>query len=132
MLLKSWLAIFIVQLPNPDPSWLSDKSWDEICRMCDLPAFKKFRQHFEQNVILWKEVYDDREPHTAPLPEPWNGSLSDFQKMMVIRCLRPDKVHTIIADFVKLVMILYRLFQWLSTLLKGSWERNLLILHRLI
>jgi len=30
-------------LPNPDKSWLVDKSWDEICRMNDLPVFKGFR-----------------------------------------------------------------------------------------
>lgn len=29
--------------PNPDKSWLVDKSWDEICRMSDMPAFKGFR-----------------------------------------------------------------------------------------
>ena len=28
------------KLANPAPAWLSDKSWDEICRMCDLKAFK--------------------------------------------------------------------------------------------
>ena len=28
------------KLKNPGPQWLSDKSWDEICRMCDLKAFK--------------------------------------------------------------------------------------------
>jgi len=30
-------------MPNPtDKSWLSDKSWDEICRMSALPSFKGF------------------------------------------------------------------------------------------
>jgi len=28
------------KLPNPDPSWLSDKSWDEICRLSDMGKFK--------------------------------------------------------------------------------------------
>ena len=28
------------KLANPDPSWLTDKSWDELCRMSALPAFK--------------------------------------------------------------------------------------------
>ena len=27
-------------LANPAPDWLNDKSWDEICRLADIPAFK--------------------------------------------------------------------------------------------
>lgn len=37
------LYYFTLQLENPDPSWLSDKAWDELCRMCDLHGFKDFR-----------------------------------------------------------------------------------------
>lgn len=25
-------------IPNPEPSWLQDKSWDEICRASELPG----------------------------------------------------------------------------------------------
>lgn len=25
-------------IPNPEPSWLQDKSWDEICRASDMPG----------------------------------------------------------------------------------------------
>ena len=28
------------KLKNPASQWLSDKSWDEICRMCDLKGYK--------------------------------------------------------------------------------------------
>ena len=81
------------KIPNPAPAWLSDKSWDEICRMCDLKAFRDFRRKFEADTEGWKLYYDDREPHKAPLPTPWGEKLTDFQKMIVLRCLRPDKVE---------------------------------------
>lgn len=29
--------------PNPDKSWLIDKSWDEICRLSDMGPFKGFK-----------------------------------------------------------------------------------------
>ena len=80
------------KVPNPAPSWLSDRSWDETCRMCDLRAFAKFRASFSSQLEEWKAYYEQREPHLAPLPVPWN-KLTDFQKMIVLRCLRPDKVH---------------------------------------
>jgi hypothetical protein len=63
------------KLANPDPSWLSDKSWDEICRMCDLEAFKEFRRSFVKDIAEWKTYYDDQEPHKALLPAPWNKKL---------------------------------------------------------
>ena len=77
---------------NPDSSWLSEKSWDEVCRMCDLPGFKGFRDSFIDHVDEWRGYYDDRIPHNAELPMPWQKNLNDFQRLIVLRCLRPDKV----------------------------------------
>jgi dynein heavy chain len=89
------------KIPNPAPEWLSDKSWDEICRMCDMDGFKGFRKDFEAHTAEWKLLYNDREPHLAPLPKPWNDKLTDFQKMIVLRCLRPDKIIPQVVRFVK-------------------------------
>lgn len=36
--------------PNPAPLWLPDKSWAEIVRCSDLPAFKGFLDHIQQHV----------------------------------------------------------------------------------
>ena len=38
--------------PNPASHWLPDKSWDEIVRCSDLPAFKGFLDHIQQNVSI--------------------------------------------------------------------------------
>jgi len=36
----------------------------------------------------------------ATLPGRWNTSLDQFQKILVLRCLRPDKVTNAMQDFV--------------------------------
>lgn len=51
-----------------------------------------FRKHFESSIDAWKAYYDEKEPHNATLPQPWHNKLTDFQKMIILRCLRPDKV----------------------------------------
>ncbi|XP_070559445.1 dynein axonemal heavy chain 12-like isoform X2 [Ptychodera flava] len=89
------------KLENPDPSWLSDKAWDEICRMSDMKAFKGFRDHFQDNIDEWHTFYDSTEPHKEQLPAPWSEKLLDFQKMIVLRCTRPDKIVPAVTDFVK-------------------------------
>ncbi|XP_015752501.1 PREDICTED: dynein heavy chain 12, axonemal-like [Acropora digitifera] len=89
------------KLENPDPSWLSDKAWDELCRMCDISGFQDFRKSFVGNTHEWRKIYDSKEPHRATFPAPWSERLTDFQKMMVTRCLRPDKVVPLVTNFVE-------------------------------
>uniref|UniRef100_A0A8C9VXT2 Dynein axonemal heavy chain 12 n=1 Tax=Scleropages formosus TaxID=113540 RepID=A0A8C9VXT2_SCLFO len=80
-------------LPNPDPSWLQDRSWDEICRASDLPSFSK-------NPGDFLPIYDSKEPYNTELPMPWCDQLTDFQKMIIYRCLRPDKITPALANYV--------------------------------
>ncbi|KAK7101384.1 hypothetical protein V1264_019771 [Littorina saxatilis] len=84
---------------NPAP-WLVDKGWDEICRLSDLKPYKKFRDHFEKHVDKWQEYYNAKEPHKMELPDNWQTDLNEFQRMIVLRCIRPDKIVLAITDFV--------------------------------
>ncbi|XP_051046156.1 dynein axonemal heavy chain 7 [Phodopus roborovskii] len=84
---------------NPCP-WLPQKSWDEICRLDDLPAFKTIRREFMRLKDGWKKVYDSLEPHHEMFPEEWENKANDFQRMLIIRCLRPDKVIPMLQEFI--------------------------------
>ena len=89
------------KLKNPAAHWLVDRSWDEICRLSDLPNFKGFRENFTKSIDNWKEFYDNKEPHLATFPDPYNEKLNQFQKMIVIRCISPDKITLAVTEFVK-------------------------------
>ncbi|NXM23807.1 DYH7 protein, partial [Oxyruncus cristatus] len=85
---------------NPAPSWLSDKSWDELCRASEMPAMERLRSHVSENIEEWQKIYDSKEPQSFPLPEELDNTLTELQKIIVLRCLRPDKISPAITTFV--------------------------------
>ncbi|XP_053376707.1 dynein axonemal heavy chain 3-like [Mercenaria mercenaria] len=90
--------------PNPAPAWLSEKSWSEIVRCSDLHAFKGFMDEFREKLSLWKKVYDSPTPQSEKLPDPWQAKLSKLQKLIVLRCLRPDKMVSAIQTYIQEAM----------------------------
>jgi len=88
--------------PNPNPSsWLPETSWDELCRLDDLKSFVGIKTSFSQNLSSWKTLYDSITPQREPIPEPWGSKLTLFQKLSLLRCLRPDKMVPGIQIFVE-------------------------------
>ncbi|CAB0035335.1 unnamed protein product [Trichogramma brassicae] len=90
--------------PHPNPAqWLPVKSWDEICRLNDIPGFEGIRKAFVTNINAWKEIFDHREPHTVELPPPYDR-LTRFEKLLPLRCLRYDKVVPAVQNFIEAEM----------------------------
>ncbi|XP_014215495.1 dynein heavy chain 3, axonemal [Copidosoma floridanum] len=87
--------------PNPDPSWLSDKAWSEVARSSSLKGLEPLRSSFEDNIRAWKDYYDLTNPHESPLPEPFEGeSRASLKRLVVLRCVRPDKLVPAIRNFI--------------------------------
>ncbi|KAG7268093.1 LOW QUALITY PROTEIN: hypothetical protein CRUP_011869 [Coryphaenoides rupestris] len=83
--------------PHSNPcTWLPKKAWDEACRLDGTEQFGGLRRDMARLRDQWKEVYDS----PAPFPGEWEARLGQFQKMLVIRCLRPDKIVPAVQDFV--------------------------------
>ncbi|XP_037594046.1 dynein heavy chain 12, axonemal [Cebus imitator] len=85
---------------NPDPTWLQEKSWEEICRASEFPAFRGLRQHFCEHICEWREIYDSKEPYNVKFPAPMDKNLNELQKIIILRCLRPDKITPAITNYV--------------------------------
>uniref|UniRef100_A0A2K5MUZ9 Dynein axonemal heavy chain 3 n=1 Tax=Cercocebus atys TaxID=9531 RepID=A0A2K5MUZ9_CERAT len=85
--------------PNPAPQWLSEKSWAEIVRASALPKLHGLKDHLEQNLDEWKLIYDSAWPHEEQLPGSWKFC-QGLEKMVILRCLRPDKIVPAIREFI--------------------------------
>ncbi|XP_041374659.1 dynein heavy chain 7, axonemal-like isoform X2 [Gigantopelta aegis] len=87
--------------PHSNPTtWLPGMSWDEICRLDEMTRFVGIRKKFVSYKDQWRLVYDSQEPQHESLPGEWNDRLGSFQKMLVLRCLRPDKIIPAVQNFV--------------------------------
>ncbi|KAF7668491.1 hypothetical protein LDENG_00010030 [Lucifuga dentata] len=85
--------------PNPAPEWLSDKSWSEVVRASKLAKLNGFYEHVRDNISKWKNMYDSGTPHKEQFPDQW-GMLGGMDRMVVIRCLRPDKLVPAVQEFI--------------------------------
>ena len=76
---------------NPFKSWLSDPAWNDILALCDLPAFKDFKQNFKTNAIKWEEAMSVNSPMES-ISALLGDGMDGFKKLCVLRCIRPDAV----------------------------------------
>ncbi|XP_049589438.1 dynein axonemal heavy chain 1 [Syngnathus scovelli] len=90
------------ELPNPAVSWLSDRAWKDILGLSVLETYKDLASTFDQHLPGFKNIFDSNIPHREPLPGKWNTTLDQFQKLLVLRCLRADCLVQGIQDFVAL------------------------------
>lgn len=89
------------QSANPAPDWISQQCWDNVVELDkNLDSFKGFQSSFEQTLRDWNKWYKCGEPEKEALPGDWDGRLDQMQKLIVVRCIRPDRVPTAISIYV--------------------------------
>ncbi|XP_025097584.1 dynein heavy chain 1, axonemal-like [Pomacea canaliculata] len=87
-------------MENPAPSWLSTRSWNEILTLGALKTFSAFVEDFSNHIDHFKMIFDSQEPHKEDLPGEWNTEFDQFQKMLILKALRLDKVTNAMQEYV--------------------------------
>ena len=82
------------QPANPCADWISEAAWDNITELDKMPNFKNIISSFESSAREWREWYRHPEPETpaARLPGEWENRCAELQRMIIVRCLRPDRI----------------------------------------
>ncbi|XP_026846886.1 dynein heavy chain 2, axonemal [Drosophila persimilis] len=88
------------QAPNPAPWWINEQNWDNITELDKVSGFHGIIDSFEQNVKSWNAWYATTFPEQEDLVGEWNDKLSDFQKICVLRSLRPDRISFCMTQFI--------------------------------
>ncbi|KAL5009676.1 hypothetical protein ScPMuIL_011981 [Solemya velum] len=88
------------EVPNPSPDWISERSWNDIQTLSVLPTFSTFALEFKDHLDDFKKLFDSPEPHREPLPGKWETDLIPFQKILILKCLRLDRVTNMMQDYV--------------------------------
>jgi dynein heavy chain len=85
---------------NPVNEWMSDNIWVQLGELDRLPSFNRLLDHISSQPSKWKSYFETPNPFTDPLPDDWDVKLSHFQKLILLRFLRPDKVIQAMQLFV--------------------------------
>ena len=89
--------------PNPLKKWLPDKAWYSVQKLIEIEGFEQFSTNLAKDAParfqLW---YNEIDPEDRPLPLEWRSLESQpFQKLLVVRCMRPDRVTTALNNFIR-------------------------------
>lgn len=65
--------------------------------------FKDISQSFKDRVdaVTWKDMLKSEDPHLIPLPSAFEDRLTSFQKLMLLKVVREEKLISGIKEFVK-------------------------------
>ncbi|KAL9650835.1 hypothetical protein ABK040_001885 [Willaertia magna] len=95
--------VFGVERKENVIGWCSETSWAAVQALTHIegtqPAFSTLPDDMAGSWRKWKEWTEFEKPEEKPLPLEWKN-LTPFQKLLIIRCLRPDRLTMAVTAFV--------------------------------
>lgn len=68
--------------------------------MGQLPAFKGIDNYFIEFHKKFKKIFDATEAHLEKMPGEWDEKLNSFQKIIVLKSIRLDKITAAITNYI--------------------------------
>lgn len=91
--------------PKPNPTdWLDDIEWgqvyEQLYSMSQIEAFKGIDSYFIEFHKKFKKIFDATEAQLEKMPGEWEDKLNSFQKIIVLKAIRLDKVTAAVTNFI--------------------------------
>jgi dynein heavy chain len=98
------------KLGEPLPStldWLPEPAWNSLQALADLDGgeFTKLPSDLSEAPLRFKEWFNHVTPETEKLPLDWSSlDKTPFKKLLVLRCMRPDRLNVALREFVNVTL----------------------------
>uniref|UniRef100_A0A7S1HZX9 Dynein heavy chain n=1 Tax=Eutreptiella gymnastica TaxID=73025 RepID=A0A7S1HZX9_9EUGL len=79
--------------------WLTNQQWDNVGYIGELEGLEKLTLDIQSGMKRWREWVELEAPERERLPGEWR-SLCAFDRLLVIRALRPERIMHAVAAFV--------------------------------
>ena len=81
-------------LENPLPKFISREAWDLVAALENsmFPKFGGLGRHITDNIPIWTDFATTAEPHKFTLPGNYQEKLTRFDKLLLLRIFRPEKL----------------------------------------
>jgi len=86
--------------PNPAEDWLKPDVLGYLQNLEEMKVFRGLLDSLATDTSSWKEWFDCTAPQETPLPGKWDQELSLFQRLLLMRVLRDEKVVDAVTIFI--------------------------------
>jgi len=92
----------IKNIPNPDKSLMTDKTWKFLLNLeCISHNLEGVTEKIDQTLEIWRTWIKSEDPSELPLPNNYDNKLTEFQKVLLYKGLRPEKISFIVKKYVE-------------------------------
>lgn len=83
------------------PEWLTTDKWRQICKLGDtVPELGELVNDFRSNSAAWQKYCSAIPFRSHLVPKPWVDRMTQFQRLMLVKIVRRDKI---IAEIMRLI-----------------------------
>merc|ERR1740129_395928 len=95
-----------VGVENPLIDWLPNKPWWMSLKLSELEGFETFASNMEKDApSRFKEWFNELAPEDVKMPLDWKKlDAQPFQKLLALRCLRPDRITGAVAEWIRNIL----------------------------
>jgi dynein heavy chain len=85
---------------GPLHEWLPEAVWPKVRALEGLKRFQGLGDNMQSDSEDWLLWFDSPEPEVAKLPGEYQKNLGEFEKLILLRAMRPDRVTALLSQWI--------------------------------